>query len=125
MLAYPLDVEGRCCAPTEWCGMPRIERKEIVRLAKIKDYNDTNKLDIYPATLREVGPLNNNVREAPITTIMYRRMYCATIPYQHPAPRNPAMCYAGQPKGTHITTVLPPIRERLSTNAQVLAKESP
>ena len=65
---------------------------------------NTNQPNIYPATLREVGPLNYNVREAPITTIIYRRMYCTTIPYQHPASRNPAMCYAGQPKGTHITT---------------------
>ena len=28
-----------------------------------------------------------------------------TIPYQYPARRNPAICYAGQPKGTHITTI--------------------
>ena len=36
---------------------------------------------MYPATLREVGLLNSNMREGPITTIMYRRMYCTTIPY--------------------------------------------
>ena len=44
----------------------------------------TNQPDIYPATLREVGPLNNNVREAPITTIMYRRMYCTKSPTSTP-----------------------------------------
>ena len=74
---------------------PKSERLQI----------NTNQPDIYPATLREVGPLNNNVREAPIATIMYKRMYCTTIPYQHPAPRNPTICWVGQPKGTHITTL--------------------
>ena len=105
-MASPIHMQQViCCAPTGQCGTPRIETQEIVQFPKIKDVTiHTNQPNIYPVTLREVGPLNNNVREGPITTIMYKRMYCTTIPYQHPAPRNPAIYCASQPKGTNITT---------------------
>ena len=91
------------------------ENRRWQQSPKVKDYKSHQSPNTYPATLREVGPLNNNVREAPITTIMYRRMYCTTIPYQHPAPRNPAICCASQPKGTHITTTLQLMNDKAET----------
>ena len=55
--------ETKCCAPAMRCGTPRIERHRRQRIPKIKNYKSHQTTTIYmPATLREVGPLNNNER---------------------------------------------------------------
>ena len=110
--------------PPDGAARPGSRHRRQCSIPKVKDYKSHQSPNIYPATLWEVGPLNNNVREAPITTTMYRRMYCSTIPYQHPAPRNPAICCAGQPKGTHITTVHPPPPPPPHKGAAVLRRTS-
>ena len=48
-------------------GSRRRRRQQSQR----KDYKSHQSPNIYPTTLREVDLLNNNVREAPITTILY------------------------------------------------------
>ena len=72
------------------------------------------------------GPIKTtSMREAPILTpLMYRRVYHTTIPTStaHLGPLPPAVTINDQ--SNTFTTVLPPIREQLSSDAQILIKNA-
>ena len=69
----PLAPKPMLCPPPNGVACPRSREQETATIPNEKITNQHQSPNIYPATLREVGPLNNNVREAPITTIMYSK----------------------------------------------------
>ena len=91
-IAQPADCV--CCAPTKWCGTPRIWAKR-----------DT--------------PTTHNEKITKLTeqTLIDRKML---IHQSHSILNvsDPAKPLAGQPAGTQSTTILSPIKERLYANAK-------
>ena len=121
----PEPLHVLCCAP------PR-----TVRHAQDREKGDSNnprnkRLQFTPITkyisryIAGGGPIKQQCERGPPYHHNIQENVLYKIPYQHPAPTNPAIYCASQHKGTHITTVLPPIRERLSSDAQVPVKKSP
>ena len=77
----------------------------------------------YTRYIAGVGSLKQQLERGPhYTTINVQESVTYNNPNKHCAPRTPTIRCAGLPKGTHITTVLPPIRERLHSDAQILVK---
>ena len=125
MLFFILCQKNQCCAPAVRCGTAQDQTREQRIQPKEKMLQTHQSPNINP--LHCVGgPIKQQLERGPHystnnvqTCVMYNN------PNQYCAPRTPAICCAGLPKGTHITTVLPPIRERLPSDALILVQRIP
>ena len=121
----PLGSETRCCAPVVRCGTAQDQTREQRIQPKEKMLQTHQSPNINPLHCGG-GPIKQQLERGPhYSTNNVQTSVVYNNPNQYCAPRTPAICCAGQPKGTHITTVLPPIKERLSSDAQIRVKESP
>ena len=120
----PLGFETKCCAPAVRCGTPKTKTREqwLTPNEKMLQYTPITK---YTRYIAGGGPIKEHQQERPpYTTINVQESVTYNNPNQHCAPGTPAICCAGQPKGTHITTVLlvtavvPPVVQPFCTRSQ-------
>ena len=76
----------------------------MVQFPKTKDYNAHQSTKHIPRYIAGGGPIKQQRERGPHYHYNVQENVLYKIPYQHLAHRNPAICCAGQPKETHITT---------------------
>ena len=93
-----------------------IEKKETVRFPKIKDYNSHQSTKYIPRYIAGGGPIKQQHERGPHYHHNVQENVLYKIPYQYRAPRNPAICCAGQPKGTLPVPVVSKVCTAISTD---------
>ena len=63
--AGALWLRNQCCAPAEWCGTPRIEKKETATIPKMKEYNSTPITRYIPRYIVGGGPIKQQRERGP------------------------------------------------------------